>query len=124
MRGVMIVVAEGADLAQAKAAERPGERPLVKAWEMKDLEGPLMARDKARDAVRGQKVMEAANCLQCHAVSGKGGVAGPDLGSIGARYQGVELLRQILEPSAQIEECFKNVAFTLQSGKRVIGQVQ
>jgi putative membrane-bound dehydrogenase-like protein len=59
----------------------------------------------AGDANRGRIVFaksSAAQCKQCHAVSGFGGTLGPDLSTIGKKYERKTLLETILEPSKAI----------------------
>jgi putative heme-binding domain-containing protein len=57
------------------------------------------------DASRGRKIFNkssAANCKQCHAIAGFGGSLGPDLGTIGKKYERGALLETILDPSKAI----------------------
>ena len=45
----------------------------------------------------------AVNCKSCHRLDGVGVDLGPDLGQVGAKYSRPELLRQIIEPSAEVD---------------------
>ncbi|MBL8841836.1 MAG: hypothetical protein JNL90_09955, partial [Planctomycetes bacterium] len=47
----------------------------------------------------------------------------PDLSAIGTKYRGVELLKQIVEPSAAILEGYEQQLFFLKDGRDVIGRV-
>ena len=51
----------------------------------------------------------AAQCVRCHAVGGRGGEVGPDLMNVGDRLSRAELLRSLVEPSAEITEGYGNV---------------
>jgi putative heme-binding domain-containing protein len=57
------------------------------------------------DAQRGEKIFNqssAAQCKSCHALQGNGGTLGPDLTTIGKKYERKSLLETILEPSKAI----------------------
>jgi putative heme-binding domain-containing protein len=59
----------------------------------------------AGDANRGRIIFyqsSAAQCKQCHAVQGFGGATGPELSTIGKKYERRALLETILEPSKAI----------------------
>jgi len=49
------------------------------AWLMWVCAAPL-ANLQAADSERGEKLFHAQGCIQCHAINGKGGREGPDLG--------------------------------------------
>ncbi len=57
------------------------------------------------DVERGRNIFfrsSAAQCSQCHAVSGFGGTLGPELSNIGKKFERKALLETILEPSKAI----------------------
>jgi putative membrane-bound dehydrogenase-like protein len=56
------------------------------------------------DAVRGRRVFYASQavCASCHAVQGRGGDLGPDLSNVGQSKSHAQLVRSILQPSAEI----------------------
>lgn len=59
----------------------------------------------AGDARRGREVFlrsAAAQCNKCHAIGGAGGAIGPDLTTIGKKYERAALLETILQPSKAI----------------------
>lgn len=142
MNGVLRVVAaeqletaraaaEAAALAAAAAAPAAPAihhdgpvREFVKMWSVADL-APLLAPgfEKGRSASRGQAVLEAAGCIQCHHFRGAGLKSAPDLSAIGTKYRGVELLKQVVEPSAAILEGYEQQLFFLKDGRDVIGRV-
>lgn len=47
----------------------------------------------------GRKVFEAS-CMRCHTIQGKGGVRGPNLSKVGAKYDKETLQRFIRDPQA------------------------
>ncbi len=71
--------------------------------------------------MRGMQAFEKARCNQCHQLAGHGVNLGPDLSDVSKRFRGEKLLRQILEPSAEIHEKYRSWRFLLTSGQVVIG---
>jgi quinoprotein glucose dehydrogenase len=79
------------------------------------------------DAARGKKIFherEDVACLRCHAIKGKGGNVGPDLGGIAKRQSRDYLMESILEPNKQIAPGFENIIVTLKSGNVAAGIVK
>ncbi|MCB1687334.1 MAG: HEAT repeat domain-containing protein [Halioglobus sp.] len=87
--------------------------------------GPVAERRIARfggDAARGRKVFEnRGDCLRCHSVDGRGGIAGPDLTGIASRQDTDYLYRALVDPGADIAEGFGNVSLELQDGTSMAG---
>jgi putative heme-binding domain-containing protein len=61
-------------------------------------------------------------CAACHAINGKGGNLGPDLGGA-ARHGAAYFIDNIVEPNAVIGEAFQLNVLTLQDGSVVSGMV-
>src|SRR5438046_4450769 len=58
------------------------------------------------DAIRGRLMFTnelRAGCTKCHSVDGSSSTAGPDLTSIGDKLPRRELIRAVMEPSAEVE---------------------
>jgi putative heme-binding domain-containing protein len=119
MTGSMFVVNETTTEAMLLAAR---ETPPVREWTMADL-APGVAGSKGRDVMRGFKVFVDAQCTQCHQVNGHGTALGPELTRVSEKFTGVELLRQILEPSAVVEEAYRTWLFTKKNGDEVTGSI-
>ncbi|MCP3972909.1 MAG: c-type cytochrome, partial [bacterium] len=76
------------------------------------------------DAARGRKLFhERAACVTCHAYAGKGGAIGPDLTTIGAKFDAPAILDALLNPSASITFGYELTVVTLKSGEVVSGFV-
>ncbi len=96
------------------AAETRGSDALVRlveAWRAALPEGdeiaPYIVALEGGDAARGRHLFRdhpVAQCSRCHIAEGDGGVAGPDLSSIGAARSRSDLLESIILPSAKISE--------------------
>ena len=111
------------DRAAAPPAAVAVPRPFVKEWAMADLVGGLDAVGRGRDAARGRRLYAGAGCAQCHRLGPAGGVVGPDLTAVGARFDRRTLLESIIEPSKVIPEVYRNVTLTLKSGAIVDGRI-
>ena len=77
-----------------------GRRP----WFLKLAMAGAKLRTDERSIMRGMQAYTKARCNQCHLHSGHGVNLGPDLTKIGERFKGQKLLRQILEPSHEINK--------------------
>ncbi len=77
------------------------------------------------DASRGETVFwsSAMNCGTCHKVGERGGLAGPDLSSIGKLRARNDLLESLLEPSRRIEPKHATYVVRTVSGAAVTGVV-
>lgn len=111
------------DQPAAPAFAAATNRAFVKEWTMGDLAGDLAAVGHGRDAARGRRLFTEAGCAQCHRLGGEGGVIGPDLTSVSARFDRRALLESIIEPSKVVAEVYRNVSLTLKSGAMVDGRI-
>jgi putative membrane-bound dehydrogenase-like protein len=77
---------------------------------------PLLAQG---DVSRGREVFlgQKAACTTCHAITGKGGRVGPDLGRIGAIRTGRDLLEAIVLPSASFARGFEPYVIATGDGR-------
>jgi quinoprotein glucose dehydrogenase len=62
-------------------------------------------------------------CVKCHAISGAGGTAGPELGAIGSKYPREYLLESVIKPNAHIAPGFDTVVVTLKKGGVAVGTI-
>jgi putative heme-binding domain-containing protein len=75
--------------------------------------------DQPGDPVAGRALFQAS-CLICHQVKGEGTQIGPDLSGVGAMgIQGI--LRNVLDPNAQLESGYYRHDVTLTDGSLVSG---
>lgn len=119
--------------ANADAAKRAAARvklfkarPFVKDWKMDDLVGSLGELDHGRSFERGKMLFTAASCVSCHKIGKEGGTLGPDLTDVGKRLAKqpmprVALLRELLEPSAVIDEKYRTHIVVLDDGTQKAG---
>jgi putative heme-binding domain-containing protein len=128
MNGVMNVVEPGKlpETAEApvEAASAAPARKFVKLWTLAELEPELKALESGRSLARGKEMFAAAGCAKCHTFAGEGSKLGPDLTKVTEKYRtGRDILRQILEPSTEINEQFKAQVFQTSDGDVLTGLV-
>lgn len=91
---------------------------------------PYLLALEGGDAEHGRELFfnhAGGQCIRCHAVSGQGGTAGPDLTAVAntARLSDRRhLLESIVFPNAKIAEGFGTVTLLLDSGQVVAGVVK
>jgi putative heme-binding domain-containing protein len=74
------------------------------------------------DPVHGVEIFRGkGNCTTCHAISGDGGVAGPDLTTIGAARSASHLRKTLLDPQSTVPEYYLVVTAVPNSGSPVTG---
>ena len=93
---------------------------------MMDFASSLAALKTGRDLARGKRLFSEVGCAQCHRVGLEGGVVGPDLTAVGARFDARALLESAIEPSKVVAEPYRNVAITTKAGLiyegRIVGE--
>ncbi len=113
------------------AAAEPGEinsREFVKAWKLSDLVGSLGRLDADRNFENGGHLFAALSCNKCHQMNGAGGQTGPDLTLVSGKLASGELdrlalLKEIVEPSAVIDEKHRVQVITTNQGVILSGVV-
>jgi len=75
------------------------------------------------DAARGRGLVEGkGGCLSCHTIGVNGLHAGPSLSDIGAVRRSAELMRSLVDPSAEVRPENRTVRVTTKDGRTVTGR--
>ena len=86
----------------------------------------VVAKSKG-NAERGRKIFfdaKGAACSKCHAVHKQGGDVGPDLSSIGFKYNRLQLIDEVLYPSKNILDGYESYTVELASGRVLVGVIR
>ncbi|MBM4113293.1 MAG: DUF1080 domain-containing protein [Phycisphaerae bacterium] len=93
----------------------------VRAWNVADLLDESIS--SGRDLARGARIYREASCMLCHRFNGDGVATGPDLTGVASRFGRADLLRAILEPSADVSDQYRDSMVTTHDGEVVVGRV-
>jgi putative heme-binding domain-containing protein len=94
-----------------------------KEWTFDDLASSVEHVGEGRSFANGKQIFEVASCVSCHKLNGAGVAIGPDIAQLDPKMTPIEILRNLLDPSAKIDEKYQTHVFSLTSGKTVTGMV-
>ncbi|RYD77853.1 MAG: c-type cytochrome, partial [Verrucomicrobiaceae bacterium] len=72
----------------------------------------------------GRQLFTNYTCAQCHSLDGSGDKAGPDLSSVGDKFDKADLIRSIMEPSVTIAVGHDNTLIRRKDGTTVAGVIR
>lgn len=99
-----------------------GDRAPPSGWQLADLASTVQSL-RGRSYERGRELFVKAHCASCHPADAKKEF-GPDLTKLDPRFQPVDILRDVLEPSRRIADARYEVwMFELASGRELVGLV-
>ena len=81
-------------------------------------------RNQRSNPEHGRIVYAKADCIKCHRFGEIGGGVGPDLSSVGKRFQKKELLQSILYPSHFISDQYSTKTVATASGRTFNGVIK
>src|SRR5205085_7375115 len=121
-----------ARLALVPAVLLVAQRPLSVAQSMPEIAWQLRQyRDFAMvhegKIAHGRELFndeQKAACVKCHSVDGSSSKAGPDLFAIGDKFPRRELIRSILEPSAEIAVGYGTTFVETKEGEEFQGAIK
>lgn len=98
-------------------------RPFVRKWSLDDLVPTLDEKlSQPRNLENGRTLFTACSCIACHSFRGEGGLGGPDLTTVGGRYNASDLLENLLSPSKVINEQYGLQIYVLTDGQTHTGR--
>jgi putative heme-binding domain-containing protein len=92
-------------------------------WKVEDLAGAVEEMKNGRNHGNARQLFQAASCIACHKMDGMGNEFGPDLTKLDAKTTALDILKDIVEPSAKINEKYQTFIFTLKDGKTATGLI-
>ena len=90
---------------------------------MEDLATAIEQLDQGRSFANGKQIFQVANCVACHKLNGVGNEVGPDLAKLDPKTTPADILKNILDPSAKIDDKYATYAFDTDSGRIVTGMI-
>ena len=121
MKGEMIVAETSEQARQILAGRKP---KFFKRWSMADFPDNIQTKTDDKTVMRGMAAFVKARCNQCHQVAGQGLNLGPDLSEVSKKFRGRKLLKQLLDPSAEINKDYETVQFAMESGQVINGVIK
>jgi len=95
-----------------------------KEWKFDDLAEAISTMKEGRSYSNGKQMFVVANCVACHRMNNIGEQIGQDLTQItGEKATSAYVLKNVLDPSLNIEDKYRSFNFELTSGKVMIGMI-
>jgi putative heme-binding domain-containing protein len=107
---------------EIKDALLADRRPRTE-WKLDDLASVVGELKNGRSYGNGKQMFTVANCVACHKLENVGTQIGPDLTQLDAKFHSLDVLKELIDPSARINEKFQSYVFELDSGKVVTGLI-
>lgn len=105
------------------AGSATSQQAPATGWRLTDFTN-MMQSLQGRSYERGQKLFVAAHCTSCHRQDNVGDEYGPDLTKLEERFQPLDILRDILDPSRRVADAkFDNWVFETDDGQMISGLI-
>ena len=98
-------------------------RNFVRTWRIADFLPLLREVESGRSYENGKSAYEAAECARCHRFDDQGGATGPDITTVGNRFDTQYLLEALLDPSKVVADRFFNESIQMEDGSIHVGRV-
>lgn len=120
---LLVVVSSGSVQAQNGGGSTPPDAVRVR----RQRQFEQFALTHRGDSGKGRALFldqQRTKCGICHRVNGEGGQVGPDLTSIGGKFDRPHLIESLLEPSRQIVEGYRTTTVVTTDGRVLNGIVK
>jgi len=94
-----------------------------KEWKVEELASAVADLGSGRSYSNGKQLFSVASCVACHKLGGVGVEIGQDLTKLDPKYTHLDILKEIIEPSAKIDDKFASYVFQTQDGQTITGLV-
>jgi putative heme-binding domain-containing protein len=92
-------------------------------WTLADLAPAVEQMKNGRSYATGKQIFTVAACIACHKMDNVGNSFGPDLTKLDPKLKPIDVLKDMLDPSARINEKFQTVQLLLADGQVKTGLV-
>ena len=76
-----------------------------------------------RSYAAGKQMFTVGTCIACHKLDGVGNDFGPDLAKLDLKLKPADILKELLDPSAKINEKYQTTVILTDSGQTLTGVV-
>lgn len=116
------VIEEGIRGTEMPGVDAMSDREMRQAAAYVRSLGKLPMKPVPGDPARGAEIYRGkGNCVSCHSIMGEGGVAGPDLSTIGVTRSASHLRESLVDPQAAVPEDYLLVTVVPKNGPNVTG---
>ena len=105
------------------AGDEEPVRGFVRAWRVADFLPLLQQVQSGRSYGKGKSAYEAAECARCHRFGDQGGTTGPDITTVGSRFDAQYVLEALLDPSKVVSDRYFNESIRMDNGVIHVGRV-
>jgi putative heme-binding domain-containing protein len=92
-------------------------------WKYEDLAPAVAEMKSGRSFGNGKQMFTIGTCIACHKLENTGNEFGPDLTKFDPKWKPLDILKEIVEPSARINEKFQTWIIETDSGKKFTGLI-
>jgi putative heme-binding domain-containing protein len=92
-------------------------------WKLEDLADAVEGLKEGRSLGNATQMFQVASCVACHRLNGTGNQIGPDLAKLDEKWKAGDILREVLDPSAKINEKFQTWIFQTTDGRVITGLI-
>jgi len=92
-------------------------------WKYEDLASDVELMKPGRNFGNGKAMFKVANCIACHKMDGEGNDFAPDLAKLELKFKALDILKDITEPSAKINEKYQTWVIETKAGKTITGLI-
>jgi putative heme-binding domain-containing protein len=98
-------------------------RLAVRQWSFEELSKAISSTRHEPSRERGKVIFAEAQCNRCHRIGAEGQAIGPDLTHVGRRFNQLDLVTSIVDPSRVIAENYRNARVFTKDGATHVGRL-
>ena len=94
-------------------------------WKVEDLAVAVeeMEGHGGRNFGSAKQIFTVGACISCHKLGGAGQEIGPDLAKLDPKWKSLDVLKELIDPSARINEKYQTFVFQTESGESITGLI-
>ena len=92
-------------------------------WKLDELAPAVSTLKSGRNFANGKAMFTVSTCIACHKLENIGNEFGPDLMKFDPKWKATDILTEIIDPSARINEKFETWVVETTAGKKLTGLI-